>query len=219
MTKILLFTFYLFITPTGFNGKKLVENIINSNSEVDSKLLRFQNAYDSLIANPSNLNFQNRFFNLFPNNFNTFNQLFGCSDGEPFSSESEFGQLYSKSNSYIDLFFSVTSVSKDSVYNKIIEISSRGRWYPDGVGYFRLKIIESVRINPVLFIRILDRCPEDKIYGFWKFYFDCPYPTLNVPDYLIQNIDVNSKSHQLLFRAYRETILKWDLYWKGNQNK
>ena len=184
----------------------------------DDVSFELKNAYDSLVKFPDNLDYQKRYFLMFPNNFEQFNNLFGVSVEEPFDSSRKYGIFYSEANSYIDCFFNLNSISKELLYRKIINICNNGRWYADVFSYFQFRLKGEMKLNVPLFVKLLGTTSKENSYGFWKFYFDCLHPDLQLPDYLLSVKEQNSEIYKIMYNAFTDVNKKWILFW-DNESK
>jgi hypothetical protein len=128
-------------------------------------------AYGNLINSKDNLNQEQIYFNLFPENFKDFNSIFGYSNNSPYKIENE-GFLYNDAFKYIDTFFQLDLIDKELFTNKIINISIGGKWYADGVNYFQHDMKIYLINNLDFFCKILSSRSENEIESFFVFYFD-----------------------------------------------
>lgn len=144
---------------------------------------QLKNAYQKLSSSPSKLEYQQEYFDFFPSTFTTFNNLFGYSNNDPWgNSINDFSSpLYNEAETYIFTFFSLDRIDKVLFYNRIINISINGRWYADGVNYFKHNLEDTIKKNKDYFFTILSKRSDKEIKSFWYFYFDGPHPINTFP--------------------------------------
>ena len=133
-------------------------NVVNSNvqdnePDIKEKAEQLKKTYQKLSTSPYTEKYQQEYFEAFPNTFLLFNKLFGYSDKEPLGEPTaDFNSpLNKEAESYVDAFFKLTGIEKTLYYNRIIDISINGRWYADGVNYFKHGMEEKVNGDINLF--------------------------------------------------------------------
>ncbi len=147
------------------------------------------------------------FFNIFPNTFHEFNQLYGFDD--------ENGEhiLYSKGNEHITYLFDCSEVSDLEKLNKAIEVGINGKWEADIVWMFRESSFKLVKdyLNDAK--EILDTLPNEKAASFWLFLVDGPHPedktVVKRVDLLSNLLGKNSKQSKLLLEQYEKVKISW----------
>lgn len=140
----------------------------------DSLLLKFENmGFDNMDIPLSHSNISDKiiFFNLFPNNFSDFNNIYGWN--EKLDSPQI---LYHISYEHISLFYRIYNIiPQDIYYRKIIDIGIGGYWEADAVNYFQ-HCMRNVFLNnaPEAIVTLKDYTDED-IKRFWHFFYDTLY--------------------------------------------
>ena len=165
--------------------------------------------YKKLSSNPNVVEFQEDYFNAFPNSFQIFNSLFGYSDKDPFGNETFVSPLYKESEGYIDVFFKLNKIEKTRYFNRIIDISINGRWYADGVSYFKHRMEEKINEDINLFSKLLIIRDDMEIQKFWYFYFDGPHPIKTLPDELQKVKEINGRLFLIMELALKEVQQNW----------
>jgi len=137
-----------------------------------------QVALDSLLAkycylattSKDNSLYKKRFFELFPNNFQLFNSIYGYTEMD--DGYASFSPLYSDPCDHIGLFFStINVVDRTLFYKKIIDISQNGHWAADAIACFQENLHKLLLNNTKQFLQILETYTDAKIKSFWQFFF------------------------------------------------
>lgn len=115
------------------------------------------------------------FFDMFPNNFKDFKNLYGYDDSY---NDNIFrgSPLYSDYTHILD--YNILNVSTRDYLYKIISIALNGRWQGDNVNFLQDKFWDFYKSDTELFFNALvEQCKSKKaLSSFWIFYFDGPAP-------------------------------------------
>lgn len=143
------------------------------------------------------------YFECLPDNFKQFRQLFGYEDD---GYNTKFGVLYESYPSYMSFLEKSSSVvPKEQYYSKLIDMASEGVWQADGVNYLKHIIDSAIKKDFTSLEIILSKQTEEKIKGFWLFYFDTAHG-LKLDESICSGDAVNGKACQVLSELVRSTI-------------
>jgi len=154
---------------------------------------------------------QLNFYNVFPNNYEEFKELFGYTEIDAFNDG--FGPLYMESEKYIKIFFTKIVVDKKLLINKAINISVQGIWQADGVGFFKIYMMSEVKEHLDFYLNNLAERSQSDILGFWHFYFDGPHPESYMKDYELlykRVMELDNEIAKLMREAYQELLTSSD---------
>jgi hypothetical protein len=160
---------------------------------------------------------EKEFFEAFPSSFVEFNALFGypeqweAAEGaadDPvlidLLNDVNKNEAYQILDSYIDAFFNLHTNDRTRFYNRIIDITSEGKWEADLVSYFRLNERKVVLGDLGRFCALLAKRSDEVIQGFWFFYFDGHHPPKQIPEELRKVKEMNTRIYQLMEAALKE---------------
>jgi hypothetical protein len=170
--------------------------------------LRLLKEYASKI---SEKDIQKRFFEIFPNNFKDFRDLFGYEDIH--AANPNFGPLYMDSQYYIDVFFTKLDVDKDMLNKKAIDIAVEGQWQADGVNIFQLYIRDEAKEYSNYYAKELEKRSNDEIENFWSFLFAGPHPENYKDDFEIlyeRYNEINPQITELMKQSYEKLLSEHD---------
>jgi len=138
-------------------------------AQCDANLISLLKEYYSLATTSADRNlYKGRFFEIFPNNFQLLDSLYGWDETKDFPRP-----LYSEATSHIDLFFDTFGiVDKDTFVKKVINISINGRHSADAINWFQQNLRGFFSNNTELFLKTLESYTDIKIKSFWHFFFD-----------------------------------------------
>ena len=144
----------------------LIDSLITSDSIETLKAY-----YEKAHGTGDTLKFKQLFFASFPNNFNSFNSLYGYND------EKEM-PLYSYYYNHINFFCKLVSEQADAEgYKKLIRLGVGGHWDADAVNLLQDCIEHYVNENPSLALSQLKKFNDKEIKSIWKFFYDGPHPS------------------------------------------
>lgn len=127
--------------------------------------------YEKAHGTQDTLKFKRLFFSFFPNNFNSFNLIYGYDD--------EKGEmpLYDFYEKHINFFCRLISEQANAAsYNKLIRLGIGGHWDADAVNLLQECIVQNINKNPSLALRELKQFNDMEIKSFWRFVYDGPHP-------------------------------------------
>jgi hypothetical protein len=202
----------LSICALGTEHKDIVKSKGQDNdTETKQKAEQLKKSYQKLSASPHSAEYQQEYFEAFPNTFLLFNKLFGYSHKEPLAdSKYDFNSpLNREAESYVPAFFKLTEIEKTLYYNRMIDISIKGRWYADGVNYFKMGMQEKFIADINVFCELLSKRSEKEIKSFWYFYFDSPAPLKKIPEELQIIKKIDHKMVPLMELALKEVQQAW----------
>lgn len=156
-------------------------------------------SYNDVKPNKTNSDMELLYFEIFPNNFESFSELFGYRTSK--SGEPTLGRLYENSEKHINFLFSM-NISKRILIEKTIAISIGGRWQADGVNYFQHNLHSLLHDHTTTFIDELARHSDEEIISFWIFCFDGYNPSTKIPEALDEKIKENSRVYALMKEGF-----------------
>lgn len=150
-------------------------------------LLYFSNcAYTQIITKADSLNYyyelcvktkldkyETIFFDLFPNNFDTFISTYGFIESDTIY----FGPLYNNSYDHIFLFCNI-GLNHKEFEKKLINIVVNGYWQVDAVNHLQNCLRETFFLKSKDFLSSLKSRNEHDIFSFWSFYYDSNFQDL-----------------------------------------
>lgn len=174
------------------------------NKEVIKEEVVVENNYNnslSLLANKLKLYYNNdydKFFELFPNDFTTFNSLYGYDDKKGKS------LLYSNYQTHIKYLF---KEKQPDLLNKCISLGINGKWEADAISAVQNFTRDLVIIYPNKTITLLEKYSENDIFSFWNFMFDGPHPddkqNLKIYNTIHSEVEkINKEQSELIKLAY-----------------
>ncbi|MDR0971421.1 MAG: hypothetical protein LBM25_03440 [Bacteroidales bacterium] len=177
----------------------------------DQSLVNKLENYYELSLKPNNLFDRKNFFEVFPNDFKTFNSIYGCHENRIKGRYTTFlGPLYKNFYDHIRLFFSLDSViDKDTFYMKVINIAIDGYWESSVISVFQSCIKERIPNDIYFILKTVNKLSDEKACSFWLFLFDGPYPYSKKSMYeklyrLVVSKD--SKQATLMKQAYNKLL-------------
>lgn len=194
-------------------GVTIVENLgdkslNDNNSDSTVKVEQIKNVYQKLALAPNSIKYQQNYFEVFPNTFYSFNQLFGYSNNDTLGGQfSDFASpLYQDSYLYVDAFLKLTVIPKTEYYNRMIDISINGKWYADGVNYFQHGMKNIVGEDLYLLCELLAKRNGKEVKSFWYFYFDGPHPDKKIPEEFVSMKISNPQIYSIMEEAHLEVL-------------
>ncbi|MDR0971420.1 MAG: hypothetical protein LBM25_03435 [Bacteroidales bacterium] len=167
--------------------------------------------YDLSIKFPNDKSYKEKFFDNFPNDFKTFNSIYGYNEyfyrGRNIIYSGPLSGAYNYEHIH-DLFCNLVDVvNKDKFYMKIVNLTIDNYWEADSELQF---CIQEKIINDIDYVlKAVNTLSEKDAYGFWFFIFDRPHPS-NLKElydalYKIAIIK-DSKQALLMEKAYKWLI-------------
>jgi hypothetical protein len=144
------------------------------NHKVDS-LIKYYNLSTNY---PDSSTYKESFYNAFPNDFNTFIDVYGYKEfiNDKGEWDDSLSLLYDVSTEHINLFFSLYDlIDKSKFYKKLINISLNGYWEADGVNVFQGYLNKFFMTNIEGFLTELETYDDYDIKSFWHFFFAALY--------------------------------------------
>src|SRR5699024_5692982 len=114
---------------------------------------------------------EKKFFKAFPDNFKTFQHLYGFDDrkGEM--------PLYMSGQHHIRNYSKIRTYLKDrEYYRKMIHIATKATWEADNTNSPQDIIIQGFKTKTDLILDVLKNKGDKQVEGFWYFFFDGPHP-------------------------------------------
>jgi hypothetical protein len=175
-------SFFLLLFVSCANGTK--EELDNQPKQVESntKVSTASVLKDSIIAEQlkkslndlSSNGAQKEYYNLFPNSFISFKNIFGYYEK---GDSLQLGYLYENSKQFISAYFEqLTLIDQKAISEKVIDIAKEGAWQADGVNIFQYHLMQDVNKNGNTYFNLLGKMDNSEIINFWNFYFDSPHP-------------------------------------------
>lgn len=187
------FLFFLFICCFSATLNARCEQQLIAPDSLKIKMDKLQEYYSKSHDRADSMEFQIRFFEEFPSDFESFNRIYGYIDDNPMP-------LYDSAFEHIELFNRISGVSRATYYRKMISIAIGGYWDADAINYFQDGLQEHVAANPELTFELLNERTEKEILQFWFFYFDGPVTMKKIPAELER--DPGHNNYAIIKRAY-----------------
>ncbi|MDR1846711.1 MAG: hypothetical protein LBR17_01155 [Bacteroidales bacterium] len=185
------------------------EIVLNAQNNIADSLVKYYYLSTNYIDNPT---YKEKFFDYFPNDFNTFINVYGYKEIINDKKEHDvlFSPLYDFSFSHIDFFYSLDKLIDTLKFcKKIISVSLNGFWESDGVSifqkFFQTKLFNNIDIN----LYILNTLSAKECLSVYYFLFDGPHPDNYKEKYerLYHQILLKDKKQaQLLKRSYKKLL-------------
>ncbi|HPJ54301.1 MAG: hypothetical protein KDB87_00255 [Flavobacteriales bacterium] len=142
---------------------------------------------------------QTRFFELFPNSFESFEATFGYS-GE------QYGPLYD-GHEYVVKFFSLDSVPELDQFTKWVDISIGGKWSADAVNYFLHDLRPRILSNAELTYEVLSERRSEDVESFFYFFFHEIHPQFEeIPEEFDLIKDRDQRIYGCLVRGHERAL-------------
>ena len=153
-----------------------------------------------------------RYFQLFPSDFKTFQQIFGYlrdDEGRSLARPPVKHTLWG----FLPELKSV--IPAKEYYEKMLSVGVGGTWDADEVTWLQKHLVEMVTANTKLSLEVLERKSEREIRSFWHFLFDGPHPDdpmkLKRYDSLYVSISrLSPKIAEQLKLAYEQLLTEYD---------
>ncbi|TAL62697.1 MAG: hypothetical protein EPN85_01960 [Bacteroidetes bacterium] len=182
------------------------KNVLASQGELKLKAEQLKKAYQKLSAAPYTAKYQREYFESFPNSFVLFNNLFGYSSQASIGKGFNPGPLYNEAQSYVNSFFNLNLIDTVEYYNRIIDIGINGKWYADGVNYFKNGMELKIKKDIDVFVKLLSKRSDSEVKSFWFFYFDGPHPSNAIPSEFDGIITTSPKMYSIIEMAHKEVL-------------
>ena len=170
---------------------------INVNGQ-STKSSDLKNAFSNL-EKENNLKNQSAYFELFPNTFDGFLEMFGFENGKA-------APLYDGYD-YVQVLFQLDRISKKKQMKKWIEISIGGKWEADAVNYFQNNLQPRILKNIDLTYDLLSKRTDKEIESFFYFFFNEVHPQYDtVPKELKKLQNKNKEFYKLLLTGHKRAI-------------
>lgn len=181
-TRVILMSFVLFSTFClgCINNKNIKEHIIVKCDTL--KLYQLDRIADSILLQPNNTQLNQKFFDLFPNNFEEFKCLYGYDgfyNGSTTKLKNNIGTTYAEK--HIVTIFSNLKVDNRDYIEKLLNLSTNASWQPDAVNYLRHTLkncIKSLNEGYDLTLRFLSKKSFKEVKSFWIFYYTQEEPVI-----------------------------------------
>lgn len=180
--------------------KNRVEEVQDTHTDIQKKVDNLKRAYQRVSFSPSTPKFAQEYFEAFPNTFALLNAFFGYTDKEPMGKDFNPGPLYHEAESYIEVYFNL-HIERQKRYNHMIDLCINGKWYADGVNYFKHRMEDKVTSDIDVFCELLSKRSDQEISSFWHFYFDSPVQVKEIPEELHKIKEMNKRIYSLMEQA------------------
>ena len=197
----ILLSSVLFSCASSSTKKYTAETQQKNEQEVIQKAGQVKATYQKLANSNYSKEAQKEYFDAFPDSFNSFMALFGCSDD--FVKCGHLDYL-----DYFDAFFDkLLSIDKEIYLSKGVNIFIKGYWQSDAVGVFQDEMQVKIKESFKIFYQVLKKHSKEEIKSFWHFYFDGPAPghPEKVKDYnqIIKKLNrIDKEMTTIIKRAY-----------------
>ena len=189
-----------------------------------NEISKLEIAYEQLQLNPNNRIYQQEFFNLFPNSWDSFKYMFDYMIDDNIK-ESNFisSNLYSESYEYICMYFNLANeVSLEEWCHKTIRICKNGYWDADAINYLQMGLIAifldstncysscfyDIHSKGILnvFCNTLLMYTDEDILSFWSYYLDSAVG-INKHVYILTSKTISSYPmlKKLLLQQYKKS--------------
>jgi len=134
---------------------------------LDSLLVKY---YDLATTSKDNNLYTEKFFEIFPDNFQLFDSIYGWHE---IGDSLYLHPLYFEAGEHIDFFFDLfNTMDKSGFVKKVINISLNGHYAVDAVNIFKHLMTELLLNNTEQFLKELALYTDTEIKSFWHFFFD-----------------------------------------------
>ena len=182
---------------------------------VTQKSEHIKTIYQKLLHSGYSEVYQKKYFDAFPDSFNSFVNLFGYFEKDDDPKYFRYAPLSHNSYLHVQAFLKLSSIDKEDHLKKIINICIGGYWQGGGVYYFQ----DEMRIKFDQYFKtcyqLLKKHSEKEIKSFWHFYFSgsAPYHTIKVKDYnqLIKKLNTLDKD---MVPVVKEAYTTEKEYWE-----
>lgn len=165
------------LTIRGFAEKTSAMNI-------DKPCEKLTKSYNFLKINQQNSVAQQKFFNDFPKDFDTFILIFGYKTSKEINT---YGCLYEKSFDYINSFFRLNRVERIKFYRAIEDLSRNYNWQSDGANIFHHQVVDMIYKDDTSFLNYLNRQDSIKTESFMRFLLSAKFETKNLTVFFHKN--------------------------------
>jgi hypothetical protein len=140
---------------------------VQSQETLDILLTKYYNLAKT--SQDSNL-YKEKFFEIFPDNFQLFDSIYGYKDIGIDSTY--YSPLYSESLDHIIFFFDIYNIINKSIFiKKVINISLNGHWEVDAINIFQDNLQSLFMDDTKHFLKVLATYKDTEIKSFWNFFF------------------------------------------------
>ncbi|MCB2377266.1 hypothetical protein LGH70_06710 [Hymenobacter sp. BT635] len=154
--------------------------------------------------------YETAFFSCFPNDFASFNNLFGWDDkkGKP-------APLYHNSEQYVNLFFACQHIPVQRKVDKIVAICKHGTWDADAINFLQQNTHNFFLKHPANFLQALRHQKPQDAESFWSFYFDYESDHHRAKDLQAVNALVSKDDiamRRIIKQAYQARVKAWTVH-------
>ena len=140
---------------------------------------KLNTAYKELIKDRNSPEKQQLFLDAFPSTFDDFNMTYQFCEGKGYDLS-----MYNKGSDHILNGLATLNLLPDSIYyDKLIQLSFGGRFYPDAPNYLRHLLQKIIKEKPESFFKRLSNFNEGQLISFWFFYFHSRFEKDYVADF------------------------------------
>lgn len=152
------------------------------------------------LQNENTVENQRKYFELFPDTFESFEKTFGFKDNTA-------APLYSNSHIYIQQFFSLDNIPKKERFEKWINIAIGGHWDADAINYFQHDLRPRILKDTELAYNCLKQRTDNEIESFFYFFFHSIHPVYKtVPSEFEIFKTRDNKFYNLIVAGHTEAI-------------
>ena len=152
------------------------------------------------LENDNSIINQERYFNLFPNSFTSFVNVFGYVNDKP-------APLYD-GHEYVLKFFELGGINEFSLMEKCFNISIGGEWEADAINYFQHGLHSLVLQNVGLNYQVLKDKSDSEIESFYYFFFHSIHPVFHVIPDEFKTLETTNESFYTLIEEGHIRALK-----------
>ena len=174
---------------------------------VEEQVFKLQHYYNLIIEGKERVKNEEMFFCSFPNSFERMNNVFG------FSEKDGAAPLYYHGE-YIEFFYNIKNIDKESYYTKYINICIDGVWKVDNISECFGLYNKFFSVDSDLLISVLDNRDDKIIQSVLSFLFDGPHPSQRKVDYIrLYDLffDKNKRLADLLKHEFAKLVKDEDL--------
>jgi hypothetical protein len=183
MKKLITVIFILLFTQV--NGQSIESN-------------KLKNALIELKSD-RNINNQKEYFELFPDSFESFLNMFGFKDGR--------GAPLYDGFEYVQALFALDSIPETQQMKKWINISINGYWDADAVNYFQNNLRPIVLKKTDLVYEQLKKSTDQEIESFFYFFFNEIHPQYEtIPSEFKKLKKVDEKFYNHLLAGHKRAL-------------
>ena len=168
--------------------------------ELTGKAKELRGIHNNILAATNDLEkekFELAFFHAFPNDFKTFEYLYGYTDKR--------GPLYSDGFNHVEQLISTPKVSDTAMAKKLISLCIGGKWQADGISFMKYSVIRAYTGDFKLYSYVLNNLGNETAKSFWHFINDGLHPDkqFQTNRKLLELEDADRNQYNIMMEQYK----------------